>query len=29
MNDLTNGNAEFLGRVEATATEVDPSLCGL
>lgn len=27
MNDLTNGQAEALGRVQATYTEVDASLC--
>ena len=29
MDDLTNGNAEFLGRIEATAAQVDKSVCGL
>ncbi|KAI0317865.1 Cerato-platanin [Amylostereum chailletii] len=29
MNDLTDGQAEFLGRVDATATQVDRSQCGL
>lgn len=29
MDDLTNGNAEFYGRVEAEATEVSSTLCGL
>jgi len=29
MDTLTNGQAEFLGRVTATATQVDASNCGL
>ena len=29
MNTLTDGQAEFLGRVDATATQVDASQCGL
>ena len=29
MNALTNGQAVFLGRVEAMATQVDKSACGL
>ncbi|GBE82785.1 Protein SnodProt1 [Sparassis crispa] len=29
MNALTNGQAEFLGRVTATAVQVDASQCGL
>ncbi|KAI1343389.1 SnodProt1 [Xylariaceae sp. FL0016] len=29
MNDLTNGQAVALGRVDATATQVDVSACGL
>ena len=29
MNDLTNGQAEALGRVDATVTQVDKSKCGL
>lgn len=29
MNDLTNGNAVALGRVDATATQVGASECGL
>ncbi|SPN97371.1 related to Protein SnodProt1 [Cephalotrichum gorgonifer] len=29
MNDLTKGNAEFLGTVQAEATQVDKSICGL
>ncbi|PIL26664.1 hypothetical protein GSI_11240 [Ganoderma sinense ZZ0214-1] len=29
MNDLTNGQAEDLGRVDAIATLVDNSVCGL
>jgi hypothetical protein len=29
MNDLTNGQAVALGRVDATAVQVDPKLCGL
>ncbi|PKS07725.1 hypothetical protein jhhlp_006333 [Lomentospora prolificans] len=29
MNDLTNGNAVGLGRVEATAEQVSSSFCGL
>jgi len=29
MNDLTSGNAEFLGRVQASAVAVDKGLCGL
>ncbi|KEZ40656.1 hypothetical protein SAPIO_CDS8583 [Scedosporium apiospermum] len=29
MNDLTNGNAVGLGRVEASAEQVDKSNCGL
>ncbi|TFY52334.1 hypothetical protein EVJ58_g10079 [Rhodofomes roseus] len=29
LNALTNGQAEFLGRVDATATSVDASVCGL
>lgn len=29
MDDLTNGNAEFYGTVEAEATEVASSFCGL
>ncbi|KAJ9134607.1 hypothetical protein NKR23_g10038 [Pleurostoma richardsiae] len=29
MNDLTNGQATFLGRVDATATQVDVSNCGI
>ncbi|THH31431.1 hypothetical protein EUX98_g2747 [Antrodiella citrinella] len=29
MNTLTNGNAQFLGRINATATQVAGSACGL
>lgn len=29
MDELTGGNAEFLGRVEAEAVEVDRSVCGM
>ncbi|PCH34756.1 Cerato-platanin [Wolfiporia cocos MD-104 SS10] len=29
MNELTNNQAQFLGRVTATATQVDASSCGL
>ncbi|KAG6886462.1 hypothetical protein C0992_003845, partial [Termitomyces sp. T32_za158] len=29
MNDLTGNQATFLGRVDATAVQVDPSVCGL
>lgn len=29
MNNLTNGQAEFYGRINATATAVDASVCGL
>jgi hypothetical protein len=29
MNDLTNGNAVALGRVDATVAQVDVSNCGL
>ncbi|EPQ57828.1 Cerato-platanin [Gloeophyllum trabeum ATCC 11539] len=29
MNDLTDNQAEFLGRVDATVTQVDVSQCGL
>lgn len=29
MDELTGGNAEFLGRVEAQAVEVDRSVCGM
>ncbi|KAG6831215.1 hypothetical protein H0H92_012012 [Tricholoma furcatifolium] len=29
MNTLTDGQAEFLGRVNATAIQVDASICGL
>ncbi|KAF8810054.1 snodprot1 [Phlegmacium glaucopus] len=29
MNELTNGQAIFLGRVPVTAVEVDRSVCGL
>ncbi|KAF7799700.1 hypothetical protein EIP86_010942 [Pleurotus ostreatoroseus] len=29
MNALTNNQAAFLGRVDATATQVDASACGL
>jgi len=29
MNDLTNGQAVFLGRVEADVAQVDLSNCGL
>ncbi|TFK45635.1 epl1 protein [Heliocybe sulcata] len=29
MNDLTDGQAEALGRVDAQATQVDASQCGL
>ncbi|KAF2634634.1 heat-stable 19 kDa antigen precursor [Massarina eburnea CBS 473.64] len=29
MNDLTNGQAEFLGRVDAQYAQVDVSNCGL
>jgi hypothetical protein len=29
MNDLTNGQAVFLGRVEADVAQVDVSNCGL
>lgn len=29
MNALTNGQAEMLGRIHATATQVDVSACGL
>lgn len=29
MNDLTGGQAEFLGRINVTATQVDESNCGL
>ncbi|KAI1099577.1 SnodProt1 [Jackrogersella minutella] len=29
MNALTNGQAVALGRVEATSTQVDPSVCGV
>ncbi|KAL7281976.1 Cerato-platanin [Trametes coccinea BRFM310] len=29
MNTLTNNQAEFLGRVDVTATQVDASQCGL
>ncbi|KAG2047732.1 Cerato-platanin [Suillus hirtellus] len=29
MNDLTGGQAEFLGRITVTATQVDESNCGL
>ena len=29
MNDLTNGQAAQLGRVDASATQVAPSVCGL
>ncbi|KAH9948150.1 immunomodulatory protein [Amylocystis lapponica] len=29
MNTLTNGQAQSLGRVDATATQVDASQCGL
>ncbi|KAI2632733.1 eliciting plant response-like protein [Xylaria nigripes] len=29
MNTLTNGQAEMLGRIEATAVQVDVSACGI
>ncbi|TCD60862.1 hypothetical protein EIP91_009395 [Steccherinum ochraceum] len=29
MNTLTSGNAVFLGRINANATQVSPSACGL
>ena len=29
MNTLTNGNAQFLGRINAQAQQVDASACGL
>ncbi len=29
MNTLTNGQAQFLGRIDATAVQVDRSNCGL
>lgn len=29
MNDLTNGQAQFLGRIDATFEQVDSSVCGL
>ena len=29
MNALTNGQAAFLGRIDATATQVNASACGL
>ncbi|ORY67399.1 eliciting plant response-like protein [Pseudomassariella vexata] len=29
MNDLTNGQAVAVGRVEATAVQVDASVCGM
>lgn len=29
MNGLTNNQAEALGRIDATATQVDASVCGL
>ncbi|KAG5337168.1 hypothetical protein C0989_010437, partial [Termitomyces sp. Mn162] len=29
MNTLTNGQAEFLGRVNATSAQVDKSFCGM
>jgi len=29
MNELTNGQATFLGRVPVTAVQVAPSVCGL
>ncbi|KAJ6440271.1 cerato-platanin [Purpureocillium lavendulum] len=29
MNDLTNGNAEQLGRIDATATRALPADCGM
>ncbi|KAH0588658.1 Allergen Asp f 15 [Termitomyces sp. J132] len=29
MNTLTKNRAEFLGRIDATSVQVDPSFCGL